>query len=226
MQIFRQIVLAAALAGLIAGLCVTVAQGLRVTPLIYTAETYEEAAAHAAGAHTHEDEAWAPAAGAERVGFTALANVVTGVGFALLLAAAFALRGGASARTGLLWGAAGFLTFTLAPSIGLPPELPGTEAAALADRQVWWWMTVAATGAGLALIVLTRRLWAAAAGLALIALPHVVGAPQPAHHGGVAPASLAHEFVSAALATSLFFWLVLGGAAGFFYGRFAASRAA
>jgi cobalt transporter subunit CbtA len=227
MQVFSRIVLVAALAGLIGGLFVTAAQAVRVMPLIYTAETYEQAAAHADAGHSHEgEEAWAPEDGVERIGLTAVANVLAGVGFALLLAAAFAVRGGANWRTGLLWGAAGFLTFTLAPSIGLPPEVPGAEAAALGDRQVWWILTVAATGVGLALLLLGRRVWAAVAGIALIVVPHILGAPQPAEHGGSAPAWLAHEFVVAALITSLLFWLVLGGAAGFLYARFAASKAA
>lgn len=231
MEIFRRIVFVAVVAGLIAGLFVTLAQAVSVTPLIHEAETYEQPAAvheHAPGtpAHHHGDEAWAPEDGAERIGFTALANIVTAVGFALLLAAAFTLRGRADWRTGLMWGAAGFLTFTLAPSLGLPPELPGTEAAALDQRQLWWWLTVAATGGGLALLLLQRAVWAAALGVVLIVLPHVVGAPQPEVHGGVAPEGLAREFIVAALVTSLLFWLVLGGTAGFFYGRFAARRAA
>lgn len=236
MDLFRRIVLVAALAGLIAGLFDTAAQALRVAPLIHEAETYEQAAGDAAmhehadgdsvGGHEHAADAWAPADVAERIGYTALANIVTALGFGLLLTAAFALRGRADWRTGLLWGGAGFLTFTLAPSLGLPPELPGSEAAALGDRQLWWTLTAAATGVGLALLLLKREVWAAILGVALIVMPHVVGAPQPEAHGGVAPASLSHAFIAASIVTSLLFWLVLGGVAGFFYGRFAARSAA
>jgi cobalt transporter subunit CbtA len=225
-------VLVAALAGLVAGLFDTAAQAVRVTPLIYEAETYEQAAVapheheDAVAPHAHEAAAWAPEDGAERIGYTALANVLTALGFGLLLTAAFALRGRADWRSGLLWGGAGFLTFTLAPALGLPPELPGSEAAALADRQLWWVLTVAATGVGLALLLLKRAVWAAALGVVLIVMPHVVGAPQPAAHGGLAPAALVQEFVVASILTSLLFWLVLGGSAGFLYGRFAARSAA
>src|ERR1700745_2045609 len=60
-------------------------------------------------------------------------------------------------RTGLFWGLAGFATFTLAPGLGLPPELPGTEAAPLLQRQLWWVTTAAATGGGMALLALTLR---------------------------------------------------------------------
>src|SRR3546814_3736909 len=110
---------------------------LRVLPLIFEAETYETAAPvepghvhdhdapdHDVGAaHEHSHAGWAPQDGLERTLYTLLVNVLTGIGFGLLLAAAFALRGGADWRSGLYWGAAGFVTFTLAPALGLPPEI-------------------------------------------------------------------------------------------------------
>src|SRR5262249_18446225 len=109
--------------------------------------------------HHHEAEAWQPADGFERTAFTALADVLTGIAFGLLLTAAYALRGQAMDwRQGLFWGLAGFATFTLAPGLGLPPEVPGTESAPLLGRQVWWVATAVATAGGLALIFLTRNL--------------------------------------------------------------------
>ena len=85
------------------------------------------------------------------------ANLVTAIGFALLLVAASEFAGGiAGWRQGLLWGLAGFAVFTLAPGLGLPPELPAMPAAELGARQVWWFGTVAATAAGLALIAFRR----------------------------------------------------------------------
>lgn len=216
---------AAALAGLIAGVFATAAQTVRVIPIILEAETYETAAPadHDPAQATAAAEAWAPGDGVERMAFTLVTNVLSGVGFALLLAAGFALAGGADWRRGLYWGAAGFVAFTLAPAIGLPPEIPGAEAAPLADRQLWWLGTVVATGGGLALIFLSRKAAWVAVGVGLIVLPHLIGAPQPAAHGGLAPDSLARDFVVAALVTSFLFWLVLGASAGFFYKRFAAA---
>ena len=56
---------------------------------------------------------------------------------------------------------AGFAVFMLAPSLGLPPELPGMPAAELGPRQVWWLLTAAATAAGLALLAFRRTpVWA------------------------------------------------------------------
>ena len=225
---FRQIVFAAALAGLLGGLLITAMQYVSVVPLILEAETFETAAAHDHGdrdpaAHDTAEEAWAPADGLERALYRLAANILMGIGFALLLAAGFALTGQGGWRTGLYWGLAGFAAFMLAPAIGLPPEVPGAESAPLVERQLWWLGTIAATAGGLALMLLTRSWQWIAAGAALIALPHVIGAPQPAHHGGLAPDSLAREFVVAVLVTGFLFWLALGALSGFFYKRFAAA---
>jgi cobalt transporter subunit CbtA len=242
LALFRRLLLAAAAGGAIAGFAASGAQALRAIPLILEAERYETVGAPPAQGHTAPADGTAsmshnqakpafdrgggtPESGLERGLYTVMANLVMGVGFGLLLAAAFALWGEVDWRRGLLFGLAGFASFSLAPALGLPPELPGSFAAPLAERQIWWLGTALATGAGLALILLTRRPWSAALGAALIALPHLIGAPRPDEEGGLAPARLAHEFVVAALATSFIFWLVLGAATGFFYKRFGDGRA-
>ena len=110
-----------------------------------------------------------------------LANIVSGIGFALILVAVSEFAGGiGSWRQGLFWGLAGFAVFTLAPGLGLPPELPAMPAADLFPRQVWWTATAVATAAGLALIAFRRSPLFAIVGVALIVAPHIVGAPQPA----------------------------------------------
>lgn len=248
---FNRIALAALAAGLIAGAVVTAVQTVGTTSIILEAETYEnagepaaaaasestaattetanaEAANTASEANEHEDggDEWAPEDGFERLVFTAGGNLVTGVGFAFLLVAAFALKGGPiDWRRGLLWGAAGFVVFQLLPSIGLPPEIPGAQAAALPDRQAWWLLTVAAGAGGLALAVFARPWWLKLGGAVLIVLPHLIGAPQPEQHGGLAPEELAEAFVIVSLATAAVFWLVLGGVAGYLFGRSAEHRA-
>ncbi|MGE0116909.1 MAG: CbtA family protein [Dongiaceae bacterium] len=227
---FRQIFFAAALAGVVGGIFVTGMNYVRIIPLILEAETYETAGGHdhgtadatAAGAEAAAvEEEWAPADGVERGAYTLATNILMAVGIALLLAAGFALTGQGGWRAGLYWGLAGYAAFILAPALGLPPEVPGAEAAPLADRQLWWLGTVAATAGGLALMFLTRSWRWIVAGAALIVLPHLIGAPQPEHHGGLAPASLAREFVAAVLVTGFLFWLALGALSGFFYKRFA-----
>jgi cobalt transporter subunit CbtA len=225
--VFRNIVFAAAAAGLLAGVLVTVAQQMGVVPLILAAEVFEQApeptAAAAPAEHGHGDheKAWAPQEGFERTAFTLLANVVTGAGFALLLVAGFALRGGAMDwREGLRWGLAGFAVFMLVPSIGLPPELPGMPAASLGPRQLWWAMTAAATAAAFALLAFRGSpLWSAAAVVLLLA-PHLIGAPQPPDEGTLVPASLHQRFVVAVTVTSFLFWIALGVLSAVFFGRF------
>lgn len=233
MSIFRNVVFVAALAGLLAAVVMTALQMFSTVPLILQAEVYEQAAEPAphedaaagteaaAPAHEHEAEAWEPADGFERYSFTALANLVTGIGFALLLVVASEFAGGiAGWRQGLLWGLAGFAVFTLAPGLGLPPELPAMPAADLGGRQVWWWGTVAATAAGLALIAFRQSLPFAALGLALIVVPHVIGAPQPVDYETPIPEGLHHQFVVAVTVTNLVFWAVLGAAVGALRARF------
>jgi cobalt transporter subunit CbtA len=240
MALFRRIIFAAGLGGLIAGLFMMAAHAIATIPLILEAETYENAApaeehdhdaaaADTAGtvevaAHEHEEEEWMPQDGIERTAFTLLAEIVTGIGFALLLTSAYVLSGREiDWRSGFFWGAAGFVTFTLAPSLGLPPELPGMEAAPLSDRQIWWIATALLTGGGLALLFLSRNAIALVAAVVMLVLPHIIGAPQPPTHETAVPASLLREFVVGVIVTSFLFWLVLGSLTGFFYKRFSAA---
>ena len=232
MPVFRTIVFAAALAGLLAGILVTVVQHFGTVPLILQAEVYETAAeataAPAMAGHDHEHgdehEAWTPQNGFDRTAFTAAANIVTGIGFALLLVAGYAMRGRAIGwREGLLWGMAGFAVFMLAPSLGLPPELPGMPAAPLGPRQIWWVLTAAATASGLALLAFRPApAWAIVA-VILLVLPHVVGAPQPTEGEMLVPETLAHSFIVAVTVTSFLFWIALGVLSAVFFERFGRS---
>src|SRR5213075_2928187 len=133
MSVFRSIVFSAVVSGLVAGSAVTIMQHFGTVPLILKAETYEHEEAqsetgpmintadqagqvgsrphhddhqhdaHEHGAHEHDAAAWKPAEGLQRHSLTAAANILTAIGFALLLAGIYALRGGAvSWREGLL----------------------------------------------------------------------------------------------------------------------------
>ena len=238
MSILRNVVFVAALAGLVSAVVMTALQAFTTVPLILQAEVYEQAgAAHeeaaapadpavagteaAAPAHVHDEQAWAPADGFERYAFSAVANIVSGIAFALILVAVSEFAGGiANWRHGLFWGLAGFAVFTLAPGLGLPPELPAMPAADLTARQVWWWGTVLATAAGLAMIAFRRSPVLALLGVALIVAPHIVGAPQPVEFETPVPEGLHHQFVVAVTMTNLVFWVVLGSATGYFRSRF------
>lgn len=221
---FSRIVFSAAIAGLLAGLLWTALQQVWAVPLILEAETYESAApadAAAAGdGHDHEAEAWAPSDGLERTLYTGLGNVVLAIGFGLLLVVGYLLRGRVTWQQGILWGLAGFAAVNLAPAMGLPPELPGAAAAALESRQIWWLATVVMTGGGLAMLAfLPSWLWKAA-GVVLILLPHIVGAPHPDVASGLAPAELERQFIWASLATNAVVWVVLGALTALLFDRF------
>ena len=235
MDYLRNIILLAAVVGLVAGLGMTLAQELTTVPLILKAETFEQAEeAKAPPPHTHESEAagaaehehgegWSPQDGFERTAFTLAANVLTGIGFALLLIAVSELAGGIlDWRQGVFWGLAAFAVFTLAPGLGLPPELPAMPAAELGPRQVWWVATALCTAGGIALLVYGKSVAAAVAAVALLVAPHLVGAPQPASHASPIPENLHHSFVVAVVLTTMVFWLLLGGLTGYLRRRFVA----
>lgn len=235
MKLFQRIFFAAVLAGLAAGLVYAAFQQWRVAPLILEAEIYEAAApadgayTHEAGtpAHEHDEEAWAPQDGAERMVYTVLADVLASIGFAFVLAAVSVLGGLAiTARNGVLFGLAGFVSVHLAPALGLPPELPGMAAADLGARQLWWILAVLATSAGMFLIARFRNPTAMGVAALLMLAPHIVGAPPaPAGHGAL-PAHLATTFAASTLAASALFWLILGPLLGWLNERFAAKAAA
>ena len=214
-----RIALTAGFSGLLAALLLTLLQSFWVAPLILEAETYESAApaaehhahgAEGAAAHEHSDEAWSPEDGWQRILSTTGGNLVVAVGFALILAALYSLREPKRAATGALWGLAGFAVFCLAPTLGLPPELPGTAAADLGQRQAWWIGTASATALGLALLVFARHWLVKALGAVLLVLPHVIGAPQPEVHQSLAPEALEAQFKIASWLTNAAFWVALG----------------
>ena len=226
-------------AGFLTAIVYTLVQAVTVTPLILEAERYEQATpslhSHSSAVATprllvrdddaaaHGDRAmWAPEDGMARLFYTFLANLVIGAGFGLVLVAGMALRGRpVDTRTGLIWGLAGFAAFTLAPALGLPPEVPGAAAADLTARQVWWASTVAATAAGLALLAFAENFALKALGIIALVAPHVIGAPhpEPGIHGSVPPELAAH-FVVRTLATAALFWAVLGATCGTLWRRF------
>lgn len=236
---FRRIFFTALVAGLLGGIGISVVHEFTTTPIILHAEQFENgggdahkhsqfrngisliAPAHAHGPAADGDEAWGPGDGLERTLFTTLANVLTGIGFALILTACFALSGRpVNGQTGVLWGFAGFGIASLAPALGLPPEVPGAMAAELASRQMWWFLCVAATAAGLwAMVFRSGAAWMIG-GIVVIALPHLIGAPQPERIGGNVPPELAAHFVAASLVTAAIFWCAIGWLAGTFWERF------
>jgi cobalt transporter subunit CbtA len=198
-------------------------QQQRLTPFILAAETFENAeAGHSQAAaspgtgtaqsHDHATGTeWAPEDGTERLVYTFAASILASAGFAALLAGVALMTGKTITRkSGWLWGLCGFVAVSLAPAAGLAPELPGMPAADLLSRQIWWLSTIAATATALWLLAFRREPWAVVAALAIVLLPHIIGAPLPAAHESGVPATLASQFVGASLAANAMMWLLIG----------------
>jgi cobalt transporter subunit CbtA len=230
----QRLLLSGVLAGLIVGAFVTMIHLTMVTPIILEAETYEAKAESAPAAHSHDagtpahghaEEAWAPEDGLERSLYTLAANLVMAVGFGLLLTAAYTVFGtNLTSRTGLFWGVAGYLCFSFLPALGLPPELPGSAAAELSARQAWWIGTVAASAIGLALLAFAPASWMKVGGVALMFVPHLIGAPHPAAgEAGSVPPELAAHFVIVTMFMNAAMWVALGAMTAYFFRRFSDS---
>ncbi|WP_086932125.1 CbtA family protein [Agarilytica rhodophyticola] len=221
-MLFRRIIVNALLVGIVAGFILSLAQIFIVNPIIFAAETFEISAGHDHASHDHSAQAWAPEDGNERTFYTVISNMFAGIGFATLLLAIMCqlklqniIKLGNS--RGLLWGVAGFVTFFVAPGLGLPPEIPGVQAAAIEARQLWWLFAVSGVGVGM-LVVAFAPMKIKAIGIVLIALPYVVSIP---HHSGptfahpdptavAALTDLHQQFFFASGVSNFLFWLVLG----------------
>jgi len=220
---FQRILTSALFAGFCAGLLAASLQLVFVQPVLLHAELYEGGDLVHFGAEAVSAHPELPGIDPVRDGLSILFSALIYVGYAMLLVAAMAMaaeRGARiDARTGLIWGIAGFVAFHFAPAVSLPPEVPGVAYVDLVARQVWWWSTVAATLAGLALIAFGRG-WAAwAVAAALILAPHLIGAPHPDSFAGPVPPELAALFASRALGVGFAAWAVLGLLAGHFWRR-------
>lgn len=227
---FGRIATSALFAGFAAGLIAALLQLYFVQPVLLHAELYEGGELIHFGASStvpaHQDVGGIDL---QRDGLSVLFTALVYTGYAFLLVAAMALaseRGVAvTARTGLLWGVAGWVAVHFAPAISLPPELPGVAAADVSERQIWWFATVACSGLAMALIAFGRTPVAWGAAVVLLLAPHVVGAPQPDVFSGPVPPELGGEFAGRALGVGLAAWALLGLFAGYFWSRETAASA-
>ncbi len=218
----RHLVTSALFAGVAAGLIAALLQFWLVTPLLLEGELYETGA-RIHGASTQDAAVSVPPQNLSRHLLTAAFNVVTFTAYALILLAFIALvemRGQAvTPYLGILWGLAGFCAVQLSPAIGLPPELPGTIAAELVPRQIWWLATVLATGLAIGLIAFTRSPILLLIAVVLLIAPHIVGAPQLDTYSGVAPPELSALFATRSLGVAAASWVSLGFLTAYFWTR-------
>jgi len=220
---FRNLVLSAFFVALVAGLFFSVYQATFITPIIISSEVYEVIEP----ASGHAVEAWAPEDGLERHSWSFATNFLLCFAYALILLCVMSVKTSANSVKGLFWGGAAYLTIFAAPALGLPPEIPGMEAAYLEGRQTWWLFTVVVTALSLWLIAF-QSMTNKGIGIILILVPHIIGAPQPEIHGFVNtdPKSIAeltllwHDFILQACIANGLLWLIIGGLSGFLVEKF------
>ncbi len=170
---FRSLIFGACIIGAAVGLILTFIQAVSISPIIFEAEKFESKSSaievlnhinhHGSDTkHSHSVDGhgaeWAPEDGAERLFYTGLANIFVCIGFSSLLlsfmsiAQNFGSKKNLSYIDGLLWGGCAFLAVFVAPSIMLPPELPGMKAEELSFRQLWWFFFVLAAVSLMAIV--------------------------------------------------------------------------
>lgn len=242
MALFQRLVWAALAVALTIGSVQTALQQWQAAPIIRAAERFEDAKpAPAMHDHQHGDghgdgaapAAWSPADGLERTGWSWVANVLNAFSMALLMLAAmggWVWRRGAAAspmRLALLTAAAGWLSLHLWPSLGLPAEIPGMDAARLGSRQGWWVLAAGCAVLACVSAAALRSRWRWLAAVAWLAVPYAVGAPHIAADpfGGFAPDAqmqlrlLDEQFVRITAVLSLTLWGGLGLGCGAVFGR-------
>lgn len=215
-KLLTSAVFAGAAAGLIAGLL----QLLFVQPVLLHAELYESGQLVHFGSPSSAAHFLAPTFDPVRDLLSLVFSMLTYTGYAMMLVALMLLaeeRGAdVTARTGIIWGVAGFVAAHLAPGVSLAPELPGSAAADIGARQVWWFATVIGAGVAMWLLAFGRNwaMWGAA--IILLAAPHIIGAPMPESFIGPVPTELSSLFAARAFGVGLAAWAILGCFAAYF----------
>jgi len=221
---FTKILTSGLFAGVAAGLIVGLLQLWFVQPVLLHAELYESGQLVHFGAEAASAHQPLPGFDLQRDGLSIGFTIVVYAGYALILVAAMALatmRMGVTvtARQGILWGIAGFVAVHFAPGFTLAPEVPGVAAADVYERQIWWFLTVAAASVAVWLIGFGRNWMSWGIAAILLLAPHVIGAPEPDVFTGPVPTELGALFASRALGTGLAAWVILGLFAGYFWNR-------
>lgn len=248
MALFQRLIWGALAVALLLGSLQTALQQWQAVPIILAAETFEAQKAAPVAAvghdHVHDDhdhahehtEAgndWAPADGLERTTWTWVANLLHVFSLALLMFAVMGLwvwrRGATPAplRLAFVVAAAGWLSLHLWPSLGLPAEVPGMDAASLGSRQGWWLLAAGCAALACASAAWLRTRWRWLAAAAWLAVPFVWGAPQfagdPAAGFSADAQAQLHElgahFVWITGSIALTLWAGLGAGCGLVFQR-------
>ena len=223
-EMFTRILTSALFAGAAAGLMAALLQLVFVQPVLLHAELYESGQLVHFGAEkavsAHQDVGGLDPV---RDGLSVLFTMMIYTGYALLLVAVMSVaesrNAEITARTGIVWGLAGFFVVHLAPGFTLAPEVPGVAAADVYARQVWWFATVATAAVAVWLVAFGSGWIAWGVAVALLLAPHLIGAPEPEAFSGPVPTEIGALFASRAFGVGMAAWVLLGCFAGYFWQR-------
>lgn len=221
---FSRILTSAVFAGAAAGAIAALLQLVFVQPVLLHAELYESGQLVHFGANA-STSALQDVGGLDplRDGLSVIFNMLVYTGYGLMTVALMSIaesRGAAiTARTGLVWGIAGFVAVHLAPGFSLAPEVPGVASADVTDRQIWWGATVILSALAIWLIAFGRNWPAWGGAVVLLLAPHLFGAPEPTVFAGTAPTELGAQFAARAFGVGLAAWVLLGAFSGYFWAR-------
>ncbi|RLQ87489.1 CbtA family protein [Notoacmeibacter ruber] len=218
---FTRLITSAVFAGAGAGLIAALLQLTFVQPVLLHAELYESGQLVHFGAEAVSAHPDLGGLDLMRDGLSVLFSMLLYTGYALLLLPLMAIaeqRGQSlDGKTGLIWGAIGFLVIQFAPGFTLAPEVPGVAAADVFARQFWWVGTVVAAGVAAGLIAFTRSWFAWIGAAVLLLAPHLIGAPEPESFAGPVPPEIAALFAARAFGVALVGWALLGAFAAYFW---------
>ena len=215
---FTRILTSALIAGSGAGLVASLLHFLFVQPVLLQAELFESGALQHFAHRATEMPVMTFAFDPVRDGLSIVFYMLIYSGYGLILVSLMSIADDqgsrVTARTGLLWGIAGFVTVLLAPGVSLAPEVPGVAAADVAPRQIWWFATVGATGVALWLIAFGKDHLVVGLAALLLLAPHLYGAPEPDVLTGPAPPEIAALYAARVFGVGLAVWACLGVFAG------------
>lgn len=200
-------------AGAAAGVLLFALQSWTTLPLIRQAEGYEEAEAPVPPSSRANE----PSDGQlVRAAYSVAGDVLVGIGFGMLLTAAYALSGKSGLMPGALWGLAGFATFHLGPALVVPPSIPGLILAPLSQRQAEWLGAASCTGLGLAICAFGPNV-AKAGGFLLLFLPRGLFLLAVSGSAILPLSELEHPFPVYVLGNFVLFWVALGALSGYLF---------
>ncbi len=210
MAYFQRLFFFALLAGVVGGVLASALNIAINVPTILQVEVFEHAAEHPT-ASDHVPHAHGQVSVLGRNFITLTAMVLAFVGYAFLVSVVAEVSAGLKTwGSGLLWGAGGFLAFSLVPALGLSPELPGMPAADLVQRQLWWLCCAFCTAGSLLLVANFRHAAAYLASSVLLAAPFLYGAPTAHDVATLVPEDLHRHFILGTLVAGLVAWLAMG----------------